>query len=542
MIAPASRFRTPRNRAVRNWSRMPAPRRSRRLFLALVAFCGVVGCTRHEYDIDMEPDGAAVKRTTRIKWRSDADADNPQDKSQKNTAFREAVQRLAKAYGEQPPESPGARFAASGRFATRLPDDVGGFGRFVRWESDLGSVVSYAERFRGDDDLYGAFQDTGASVDQIVDLVIGWTETEARGLADWMTVRAFLDGPFRRDLHNLALLSWSLNFLPMEPPKVGVEAREQPQPGAESHMPTEPRKAAASEREIAAGKQADDEAQIAAEIAMRAALYLAERGYFSVEEAPAIARALRSRKSGLAMRIVRTSLASRLRPIAPQFNVEKLAFLQSGESLVESWQRYFVGTDYFRKRRPQVLAAMKRKLQRSNVAHATITDQEVASQMITELLVKAFASFFRHAFEDHDELHLSLRAPHAPLWTNGRWIDAEKTIEWTRVLPLTSAAGEIPAFCFAIWSEPNLETQRRLFGRAALDDRLLIEYCLWHSGLTPSDRKEWDDFVKTLTNDAKSQQKLTAFRFAHEPIIVSTGDLVAAPAIKILKDALPGKP
>jgi hypothetical protein len=111
-----------------------------------------------------------------------------------------------------------------------------------------------------------------------------------------------------------------------------------------------------------------------------------------------------------------------------------------------------------------------------------------------------------------------------------------------RRLPLTSAAGEIPAFCFAIWSEPDADAQRRLFGRTALDDRLLIEYCLWHSGLTPSEGKEWDDFVQTLTNDAKSQQKLTAFRFSHEPITVPTGDLAAAPAIKILKDALPGKP
>ena len=72
-------------------------------------------------------------------------------------------------------------------------------------------------------------------------------------------------------------------------------------------------------------------------------------------------------------------------------------------------------------------------------------------------------------------------------------------------------------------------------------ERAGTEYFM-NDGQPLIDRKEWDAFVKTLRNDAKSQQKLTAFRFSREPITVPTGELVAAPAIRVLKDALPGKP
>ncbi|HUE13428.1 MAG TPA: hypothetical protein VMR25_04630 [Planctomycetaceae bacterium] len=103
---------------------------------------------------------------------------------------------------------------------------------------------------------------------------------------------------------------------------------------------------------------------------------------------------------------------------------------------------------------------------------------------------------------------------------------------------MATAVGEIPTFCYAIWSEPDTEAQQRLFGNAALDGEPLTDYCLWYAGLTADERNEWDAFVKTLKNDAPSRQRLTDFRLSKEPLTVPTNELVAAPAIEILKGKL----
>jgi hypothetical protein len=255
---------------------------------------------------------------------------------------------------------------------------------------------------------------------------------------------------------------------------------------------------------------------------------------------PLIRRALRSPQPKLALRFVRKSLASRLRPFAPKFDVDKLTFLRTPEALIESWERYFVGTDYFRKHRDAVLAAMQKEDATAGNAFKVRTEQEVASKMLVELFFNAFASYLRTSLREHDALRLALDAPRAPLWTNGHWDSAGKKIEWKSILSISTAVGEVPAFCYAIWCEPDTEAQQRLFGKAALDYERLLDYCLWYAALSAGEQKEWDAFVKTLKNNAASLQRLTDFRFSQEPTTVGASERLAAPAIGILKGKLTG--
>jgi hypothetical protein len=490
--------------AVENNPRRAAVRHSLLLPLALVAGCTIVGCTRNEYDIVMKPDGPAVTRKASIQLQT---AQNP---GKRPSPYQLAVRQLAEAYGKPVPKSDGTTFTASGRFSGKLPNDVGNSGRYLRCQSNLGSMVVYAERFRGNDDLYGATRKAAEAVDQLVYLTIGWVEKESRGEPDWPAVRAFLDGPFRRDLQNIALLSWSLGFLPVGPARVcygDTDKCKQEESAVESRM--------------------------LADVVLRAAQYLAERGYFQAEEVPLILRALRSKQPEPAMQFVRKSLASRLRPIAPKFDVDKLTFLRTLESLVASGEAYFVGTDYFRQHRDAVLAAIRKEDTTATKVH---TEQEVASKMLVELFFNAFAPYLRTSLREHDALHLALDAPRAPLWTNGHWDSARKKIEWKSVLSISTAVGEVPAFCYAIWCEPDTEAQQRLFGKTALDGEPLTDYCLWYGGLTADEQKEWDAFVKPLKYYAAPIQRLSDFRFSQESPKLSASERLAFPAIEILKE------
>ncbi len=154
---------------------------------------------------------------------------------------------MARVYGGAAPKMTEKQATFVGAFASALPHDVGGDGHYLHWGSPLGRVSIYVERFRGTDDAVTMLEARRKTVDQLVDLVIGWFDSELHGEAEWPALRKFFDTTFRHDLQNLSLYGWLQHIRP-------------------------------------------DSESINPEIAFRVTQYFVERHYASYEEAPALLR------------------------------------------------------------------------------------------------------------------------------------------------------------------------------------------------------------------------------------------------------------
>ncbi|MGH7140331.1 MAG: hypothetical protein ACREHD_31735, partial [Pirellulales bacterium] len=170
--------------------------------LATIA-AALSGCEWEHYQLELRPDGKGMERTLTV-WR---------ERSRSGVVSvvpfpASALEELEKVYGEKPTQEQSQRHHFQGRFNVRMPRDVGGGGTHVVFESPLGGVHAYVERFRGNDDLAGQLQRLEKAANRLTGLLLGWFESQMREDANWPKVRTFLDGEFRRDAHNLALYVW----------------------------------------------------------------------------------------------------------------------------------------------------------------------------------------------------------------------------------------------------------------------------------------------------------------------------------------------
>lgn len=168
--------------------------------LAGLVLLGWAGCTQRSYEIDMSVDEGRARRTLTVS------TSGGQEESAALSAEEKAA--LTAAYGTNVERDQRGRAIVTGEFVGRLPDDVGGRGEVAHWESSLGSLSVYLERFRGDVDLHGQFTDRIARVDQAVDLLQAWVDFAAVDSPDGDKLRAFVDKEFRDDVRNLALYVW----------------------------------------------------------------------------------------------------------------------------------------------------------------------------------------------------------------------------------------------------------------------------------------------------------------------------------------------
>jgi len=449
----------------------------------------LAGCQRYQYEVEMTPVGDKVERRVELRH------------SERNLGSKDkpVIDRIAKLYGADSPRVPGKTVSFQEQFAGRMPADVGGAGNYSRWDTPLGSVVVYVERFRGNDDLFDQLELRRKSVDELANLVLGWLESELKDEPGWPALREFLDTQARRDLQNLSICSWSVSSPP--------------------------------------GGHAPESGAAMTELGVRAVHYLTERGYVAYDEVPALWRAIsdleRGNPEGVLSK-VRAILLAKM-PQAPDGTpAAKPALLTDSSRMLKSWNAYL--------ERAEILADRKARLRDEREAELAKTREELrdypkelaeAEQAITkryqalhedalaELYGSAMVPWFANPFSDHDKLQVSIKTPRKPVWTNGQWNDAEQKVVWSgRSLAsgsLTHQPTGWPVFCFAVWDEPNDEAQARLFGASTLRGERLLEYALWHGGLTSQEQQEWNAFAATLGPDAASKERLRAFRFFGEP-------------------------
>jgi hypothetical protein len=162
------------------------------------------GCFDYDhYDVELKPDGKTLDRE--LTYRRERAQNGSVSVIPASTAVLAAIER---AYDQSPADAQPQNYRFKSRFTDQMPQDIGGSGNYFIVESPLGDICAYAERFRGNDDLVGQLEVVAKAANRLVDLLLGWLESQMHDDANWPKIRDFLDGRFRRDLHNIALYLW----------------------------------------------------------------------------------------------------------------------------------------------------------------------------------------------------------------------------------------------------------------------------------------------------------------------------------------------
>jgi hypothetical protein len=477
---------------------LSAKRCTGRLAVIALLFLALAGCEEKIYEVVLQPRGDKIERRMTLRR---ADLPDHTRRSLKEED-RAELHRIAQAYKAETPSLPREKASFSGTFGGTLPNDVGGDGHYVHFQSPLGRVRIYVERFRGNDDVYSSLEKRRKAVDQIVDLLVGWFESELKGEPEWVALRTFLDGQFRTDLQNFSLLVWSTNV-----------------------------------RDIF------ESTDSLAEVAVRAAQYLVERNYLSYDELPA----LRRESEDAQQRGNATALLARLRRLivaragGSEARWEQaLAFLSDPNRMQASWHRFFWQSPYFKKHLADIglehfqvlgskpFAAATTRGSTSNTAEpkpivSAKFIEEKEGTLLGDLFWSAFAPS-SHFLSNVSRVQATLQVPHKPFWANGKWNEKERRVEWSPLiaeLPKPNRekspfSFEWPTLCFAAWDEPNEEQQKKQFGNVGLTGDSLLDYCTWYAGLSALEKREWDLFLPTVKKGEGPAVRLKSFRFSNE--------------------------
>lgn len=224
------------------------------------------------------------------------------------------------------------------------------------------------------------------------------------------------------------------------------------------------------------------------EAVARAAMYLAQRDYLRPEELPLLTHMFDSDYRQEVFKFLR-AVAARKAGLADQSLLEKL--LPPSEEVAQSFDNY-----------------AKEKL-----ASIAATQPELPASPLT--LTGALLTPWTQGpgSGSNDFLHLVLHAQPGAR-TNGNQ-DPTGDITWAE--PLQSAENlMLPRTAYAVWSEPNQATQKRLFGKVVLEETSLVEYVLDSQILAPAQAKRWEAQLGSLT-PATSQPALTQLWQSKDP-------------------------
>jgi|HubBroStandDraft_6_1064221.scaffolds.fasta_scaffold68045_2 hypothetical protein len=482
--------------------------------IATIAFAAA-GCEEKVYQIEQWPRGDKLWRRLILSRRQQGDGGQKKDLNDKDKA---EVSRIAGLYGGAPPKLTVDKATFIGAFANALPQDVGGDGHYVRWESPLGRVCLYVERFRGSDGPVATLEARRKTVDQLVDLVVGWFDSQLREEPDWPALRKFLDATFRHDVQNLSLYGWLAHIAPES-----------------------------------------DSKKASLEIPFRVTQYLVERHYAAYEEAPALLREvadLNQRKSGGAiMARIRRLVVARAGAAADGRLAHALSFLKDEQTAWASWERYLRSTVYYKQersefqRRKQAEELRKAAETKPAVAHANVPNPKQSAPKIdnTEfeqvLYFKFLDSFTTFGFGNSSRAQVSLETPREPFWTNGKWVPDKLRVEWSQRIAESAETLDVqnadwPTLCFAAWDEPKEQMQKQLLGSVCITRDDLFQYNLWYQGLSSREKAEWDPFVATLPQKEHAADRLEGFLFSDEPVGRNGSERVASDGANALLSVL----
>ena len=435
-----------------------------RMLVLLVIGLGLLatGCARDVYLLEMTPDGDGFHRQLTV-WRERPSGSD--GKTEIEPISAEQLARLEQLYTAPRTIEDGKKHVFAGRFTDRTPQDIGGYGSWLRYESPLGVVTSYGERFRGSDDLEQQLADRRVSVDRLVDLTIGWLHSEMGDDPDFARIKDFLDDTLRHDLKNVAVYAWT-------------------------HQVTQPYR----------GGDQDLHESI-----HRLWKYFEQRDYLRPSDLPrwVIAVTTFDQHPQRFLEAVQRLLARKMGVTEGQPIPPGLEFLADAERVRRSLENHLRQTDEYQQ------AYAKWRAEHPDAADEDAPSVfEFAGEKILAPIIRGGSPLFGGAVD----LEVRLYGGRKPSQTNGQWDPVSGQVTWQHHLD----ADPLPAFSFAVWSDPNAEFQQAHFGRVLLSDEKLFHYVMWYNGLAAAERKVWDEFIDSCVPDSQLRARIEAFRFPEE--------------------------
>ncbi len=430
------------------------------LFTAAMGSLLLVGCSHTAYVLELTPEETGVHRKLTV-WRATGPTSDPSEIRSIEAEQREHLQQI---YGPAKSIEDG-KYAFEGRFSQTMPADIGGYGRWVRYESPLGNVIGYSERFRGSDDLHQELTDRHVALDRLIDLTIAWFRYEMEGDPHQDRVEQFLDEELRHDLKNLVIYVWMHTIV-----------ADRPDAGAE-------------------------------EIGFRLLQFFEERDYWHPADLPrwrsAIVSAQGDSQDQWLLQAVQRTLARKIGIPDDQPIPEGLAFLGDAKQIERSAEAFFRQTDEYR----QIYERWRQEHPDKPESDApAATDSVVGDSAVPIFFIPGWPPDGPHYLE------VRLNLPNEPYQTNGRWDAQAGQVLWEHRLD----DGPLPRFAYAVWSEPNAAEQRDRFGRTLLKGAPLVRYVMWYQALDDKDKRAWDAFIQAGVAGPQLRARLELFRFPQE--------------------------
>ena len=442
---------------------------SRWIWITLLPLCA---CAQDRYWVELSPtDSGFTRRLALLRRDGTPDALRAEAGRTKLVTGGKAldpaeVERLLAVYGGPAKSESGVSgLGLAADFDEAIPSDLGGAGFLTRLDSPLGSLWTYAERLRGDDDLLRQRERRAAAFEQLFGLYLGYLDQELSGEAGWGPLRAWIDGPLRADLR-LFLETLGLELL----------VREGGAPSA------------------AGGELSEPEGRV---ILARLCLFLYERGYL---DAPLAATLLAEQELEFSRSLLRRLRRGRLAGC-----IDFLEGLGSergqalfGEQASARFEAYV--DEPARLAQLQVWYAAER------------APSEPASASAHELIERlGRAALGLRLFQDYDRLDLRLNCAQRPLYTNGEWLEETRQLRWqARLDERREGAASYPRVLFASWVHSDGAAQQRLLRGRELSASALAEFVAWWDGLDGAELEAWEDISASGSLDLEALRALAA--------------------------------
>ncbi len=443
----------------------------------IILICGlglmaasVTGCPHEEYLIELSYRNGVLTRHLTVKG---VEADVPQSE----------LDLFNKIYNSQPTQVDERIFRVSGDFKGSTPADIGGGSGGVKKAScSLGSMFSYIETFRGNDNVYEQFRARLEGIDTAVDLALGWLKHEFGDYTGHRAVAAFVDQTLRDDVRSLLTYGLLVDNVSRESGDLFPTGED---PRDESFN-----KGIRRYREM----RSDG-------MEYRLDQFFHDRPYlprydpvflFDIKHAAEAAYTLVSEGVGLDKS---DPLVSALTELLRDESETKASFLQ-----------YIRSTDEF-----------KAFEQEAGQEIQNLEPDEIPEKYLEYKVISALGPLFTEA-RSKDTLSVTFRWRYAPVESNGKWDPRARVVRWQGEIGERRDDGQkhllLPDICYANWVEPNSRAQQRHFGRVALDGYGLLRYIRWYTDLGDGKQDEWDAFLFRLR--AKRIETLLDFHFEGE--------------------------
>lgn len=420
--------------------------------LGLGGFAGSLGCSRTTYEIELTPAGEVIHRSLRI----DTQVGSNQEHAVSSLPLEEQ-RRLSKLYTQEstaPPKLVHEENHFSGTFRLQMPADVGGAGRYVRYQSPMGDLYFYTERFRGSLDLADSLEDRKQAIETMCDLGARWIETEIDDPALAIRLAHWIRTMLRDDLENLSLYLAMIDRNP-----------------------------------------AGTDPKFAFTVGFYLLQYLIEHDYVTPSDVP-LWRRMATLEDQEAMLVWLTGVVAKKLDLDER-QADLLKPLQQPEAALARLRNFLKSTDEYA------------EMLESTTANETKPSREPDPMGIFIWLgLRAFMPDFWPSSESVAvTLHLG-EADEEPLQITGDWSAEDRTVTWNRPL---RGSNTTPHLMVATWTQPNTEHQEKQLGQAVLGRQLLADYVIWYRSLNDEERREWDDFLESLETESDLAAQIRAF-------------------------------